>query len=334
MFLINLMRKLLQLLIFVLITSCSKTEVNNEYGFYYWRSKLNLTENEKQTLNKSTVPNLYTRFFDVVKENNKFLEVGVIAMDNDFSIDRKIVPVIFITNETWFNIKPDEIEFLANKINEHINRIEKTYHLNLEKEIQIDSDWTISTKVDYFKFLQTLKNISKKRVTCTLRLHQVKDKLQSGIPPVEKMYLMCYATSSPLENQKQNSILDVKTLKSYLKNLQEYPVKMDVALPIYSWGIVTNHVGKKKLINALTAEELMQNNNFRQTIDNNYEVLKDGFYFGMYLNKGFKIKIEEIPEKDIVESINFINKKLSYQPHLIYYHLDERFTKNYKTILK
>lgn len=328
------MRKLLQLLIFILMIGCSKTEINNDYGFYYWRSKLSLTENEKQTLNKSKVPNLYTRFFDIVKVNNQFLEVGVVAVDSHFSIRKKIVPVIFMTNETWYNIKPDEIVFLADQINEHIDRIKNNHQLNLENEIQIDSDWTVSTKADYFKFLQTLKNVSKKKVTCTLRLHQVKDKLQTGIPPVEKMYLMCYATSSPLENQQQNSILDVKTLKSYLKNLEVYPVKLDVALPIYSWGIVTNHVGKKKLINALTAEELMQNKKFIKTGDNNFEVLTDGFFFGMYLNKGFKIKIEEIPEKDILESINFINEKLNYKPNLIYYHLDERFTKNYKALIQ
>jgi len=328
------MTRFLQLLIFILIISCSKTEVNNDYGFYYWRSKLRLTENEKQTLKKSKVPNLYTRFFDVVKQNDQFLEVGVISIEKDLSINKKIVPVIFITNETWFNIKPNEIEFLAHQINDHINKIKSNHKLNLENEIQIDSDWTTSTKTDYFKFLQTLKKISKKNVTCTLRLHQVKDKTQTGIPPVEKMYLMCYATSSPLKNQQQNSILDVKTLKSYLKHIDDYPVKLDVALPIYSWGIVTNHVGKKKLINALTAEELMQNKNFRKTNDNNFEVLTDDFYFGIYLNKGFKIKIEEIPEKDILESINFINEKLNYKPNLIYYHLDERFTRNYKTILK
>ena len=328
------MTRFLQLLIFILIISCSKTEVNNDYGFYYWRSKLSLTEKEKQTLKKSKVPNLYTRFFDVMKENNQFLEVGVISVDKYLSIDKKIVPVIFITNETWFNIKSNEIEFLANQINDHINKIKSNHKLNLENEIQIDSDWTTSTKADYFKFLQTLKKISKKNVTCTLRLHQVKDKTQTGIPPVKKMYLMCYATSSPLKNQQQNSILDVKTLKSYLKHIDDYPVKLDVALPIYSWGIVTNHVGKKKLINALTAEELMQNKNFRKTNDNNFEVLTDDFYFGIYLNKGFKIKIEEIPEKDILESINFINEKLNYKPNLIYYHLDERFTRNYKTILK
>lgn len=329
------MKRTFQLLIFILLmTGCSKTDINNDHGFYYWRSKLNLTKNEQQLLNNSRASNLYTRFFDVVKQDNQFLEVGVISIDQNFSINKKIVPVVFITNETWFNIKSNEIEFLANQINDHINRIKSNHKLDLENEIQIDSDWTISTKDDYFKFLQTLKKVSKKNVTCTLRLHQVKDKLQTGIPPVEKMYLMCYATSSPLENQQQNSILDVTTLKSYLKHIDDYPVKLDVALPIYSWGIVTNHVGNKKLINALTAEELMQNKNFRKINEHHFEVLKDDFYFGIYLNKGFKIKVEEIPEKDILESINFINEKLKYKPLLIYYHLDERFTKNYNILFQ
>jgi hypothetical protein len=43
----------------------------------------------------------------------------------------------------------------------------------------------------------------------------VKDKAQTGVPPVEKVYLMCYSTSSPLENSSKNSILDVVILKNY-----------------------------------------------------------------------------------------------------------------------
>jgi hypothetical protein len=64
---------------------------------------------------------------------------------------------------------------------------------------------------------------------------------------------MCYSTSSPLEKSDKNSILDVNILKSYLSKMEDYPVKkIEVALPIYSWGIITNHLGKHKLINALS----------------------------------------------------------------------------------
>ncbi len=303
-------------------------------GFYFWRSTLDLNPEEKKLLEESTSPNLYTRFFDIVKQNDAFIATGVLKIDSQLKTSKSIVPVIYITNETWINITPQQIDFLAKKIAQQLLATEKQNTLTLANEIQIDSDWTNTTKQDYFSFLKSLKNFSGKEITCTLRLHQVKDKTTTGIPPVNKMYLMCYATSSPIENTKTNSILDVKLLKSYLKQLQDYPIKLDIALPIYSWGIVTNHVGKKKLINAISVSELHNNPNFKPIDATNFEVLKDDFYYGLYLSKGFKIKVEEIDPKNLTETLEFIEGKLDYPYQIIYYHLDSRFTKNYFPFLK
>ena len=75
---------------------------------------------------------------------------------------------------------------------------------------------------------------------------------------------MCYSTSSPLADTPENSILDVTTLKNYLSGIGEYPLKLDIALPIYSWGIVTNHLGKHKLINAVSEENLKADPKFKK----------------------------------------------------------------------
>lgn len=327
--------KLLKTLFLVsILISCSKNVKPHDVGFYFWRSQLTLNKEEAQLLHNTKSPNLYTRFFDIVKQNETFIATGVLKIDPKVNIEKTIVPVIFITNESWYNITDSQIEFLAKKISDQIKNTENTTHLKLGNEIQIDSDWTNTTQKDYFKFLTILKNISGKNITCTLRLHQVKDKAQTGIPPVDKMYLMCYATSSPLENTDINSILDVKILKSYLKNLKDYPVKLDVALPIYSWGIVSNHVGKKKLINAVTTEALENNPSFKKLNATTFEILKDDFYFGTFLNKGFKIKVEEIDPKSITETLDFVSDQLDYPYQVIYYHLDSRFTKNYPSFFK
>ena len=156
----------------------------------------------------------------------------------------------------------------------------------------------------------------------------MKDKEKTGFPPVEKVYLMCYATYSPLENQPKNSILDVPTLKNYLMNIEEYPIKMDITLPLYSWGIESNHVGKKKLLNALTINDLSQNKNFKKISETEFEVLEDDFYFGVYLSKGFKIKIEEISQNQLDEVKHFLDKKLDHY-NIIYYHLDSKFVDKY-----
>ncbi|WP_454048152.1 hypothetical protein [Chryseobacterium sp. Marseille-Q8038] len=315
--------KILFLLLLFLTVSCNRKE-HHSYTFYYWKTKLKLDNAEKKALDKASIPYLYTRFFDVDKVNGKFQPVAVITKDQSFQTDKQIVPTVFITNQTLLGISAEEIKFLAESIHLLVQKKTEEYQLKTYPEIQIDCDWTAGTRNDYFKFLKELKRVSGKEITCTLRLHQVKDKKQTGIPPVEKVYLMCYSTSSPLEKSDKNSILDVNILKSYLSKIEEYPIKkIEVALPIYSWGIVTNHLEKHKLINALSKRDL-ENPNFKKISDSEIEVLKDGFYFGSYLNKGFKIKVEEIAKEQLEEVVSFLEKKI---PHftIIYYQLDSKF---------
>ncbi|ASK31636.1 hypothetical protein CEY12_16625 [Chryseobacterium sp. T16E-39] len=322
------------LLVLILLTSCSEKD-KHPYTFYYWKTKLALDQEEKKALDKATAPYLYTRFFDINKVNGRFQPVAVITENKSFDTDKQIVPTVFITNQTFLNISKEEIQFLAENIHHLIEKKIKEYHLNAGQEIQIDCDWTAGTRDDYFSFLKQLKKISHKGVSCTLRLHQVKDKALMGIPPVEKVYLMCYSTSSPLENSDKNSILDVNILKSYLSKLEDYPIKkIEVALPIYSWGIVTNHLGKHKLINALSQNDL-KNPNFKKVSDHEIEILKDGFYFGNYLNKGFMIKVEEITNDQLRDVITFLDKKIP-EFTIIYYQLDAKFVinQNFKLISK
>lgn len=321
--------KILQLLfVCLLVISCSKKQ-KHPYSFYYWKTHLKLNEIEKKSLSESTNLFLYTRFFDVDKVGEKFQPVAVITKENSFKTDKLIVPTIFITNQTFLNIKKEEIHFLAESIHQLIQKKAQDYQLKINNEIQIDCDWTAGTKDDYFEFLKQLKKISQKEITCTLRLHQVKDKNLTGIPPIEKVYLMCYSTSSPLENSDKNSILDLNIMKSYLSKLEDYPIKkVEVALPIYSWGIVTNHLGKHKLINALSAKDL-DNPDFEKISDTEIEILKDGFYFGNFLNKGFKIKVEEISQEQLNNAIEFLDKKISSY-NIIYYQLDSKFVEGRK----
>ncbi len=317
------MKKILIFFLLSIIFSCSKKQIH-PYTFYYWKTHLKLDQEEKKALNKAQSPFLYTRFFDVDKIGGKFQPVAVITKDMSFQTDKQIVPVVFITNQSMLHISAEEITFLAGSVHQMIQKKTAEYQLKVNNEIQIDCDWTAGTRDDYFKFLKELKKISGKEITCTLRLHQVKDKKNTGIPPVDKVYLMCYSTSSPLENSDKNSILDVVTLKNYLSKLEDYPIKkIEVALPVYSWGIVTNHLGKHRLINALSQKDL-ENPDFRKISEREVEIMKDGFYFGNYLNKGFKIKIEEISEEQLKETVNFLEKKIR-DFTVIYYQLDGKF---------
>ncbi|QOW11443.1 hypothetical protein Q73A0000_14250 [Kaistella flava (ex Peng et al. 2021)] len=321
------MKKFFFLFSILMMTSC-KQESSKPYTFYYWRTHLSLKPAEKTALQKATSPYIYTRFFDIEKVDGKFQPVAVITKDDTFETDKQIVPVVYIKNDIFYDITLDEINFLAENVSSLIRKKQKEFGFKTSKEIQIDCDWTAGTNKQYFAFLNQLKELSKKEITCTLRLHQVKNSKLSGIPPVDKVYLMCYSTSSPLENTDRNSILDIPTLKNYLKNVDLYPLDMDIALPIYSWGIVTNHVGKHKLINAISAEDL-KNVNFKKLSETEVEILKDGFYFGNFLNKGFTIRVEEISEQQLDEVKKYLNKKIPNYS-VVYYQLDSRFIDQHK----
>lgn len=308
--------------LFALAISCESSKTK-DYTFYYWRTHLSLNAAEKNALQRATSPYIYTRFFDIEKVVDKFQPVAVITKDDTFETDKEIVPVVFIKNDVFYDITSNEINFLVENVSSLIKKKQTEFGFKISNKIQIDCDWTAGTRKEYFEFLKRLKDFSGKELSCTLRLHQVKNSKLSGIPPVAKVFLMCYSTSSPLENSGRNSILDLPTLKNYLKNIDLYPLDIDIALPIYSWGIVTNHVGKHKLINAISLKDL-ENINFKKISDTEVEILKDGFYFGNFLNKGFTLKVEEISEHHLKEVKSFLNKKLPAYD-IVYYHLDRKF---------
>ena len=321
------MRKFILLFLILMMTSCTQ-ENNKQYSFYYWRTHLSLDVVEKTALQKATSPYIYTRFFDIEKVNGKFQPVAVITQDQTFVTDKEIVPVVFIKNDVFYNITSDEINFLVENVSSLIKKKQSEFGFKISNQIQIDCDWTAGTNKEYFEFLKRLKDYSGKQLSCTLRLHQVKNSKLSGIPPVEKVFLMCYATSSPLENSDRNSILDLPTLKNYLKNVDLYPLSMDIALPIYSWGILTNHVGKHKLINALSVQDL-ENPNFRKISKTEVEIMKDGFYFGNFLTKGFTLKVEEISDDQLNQVKKYLNHKLPDYA-IVYYHLDRKFLNQHR----
>ncbi|MEC5394089.1 hypothetical protein [Bergeyella sp. RCAD1439] len=309
------------------LLGCGNRE-NPPYTYYYWRTVFRLDETEKKALEAAPLEPFYVRYFDVDKVDGQAQALApIIVKENKVPNGKIVVPTVFITNRTFFGVSEGEAASLAAWTFQQIKQRQVSFGGGAFPEIQIDCDWTASTRDNFFFFLKELKRISSVKVSSTLRLHQVRDRKVMGVPPVDKVYLMCYSTSSPLEATERNSILDVALLKNYLASVDRYPVKnMDIALPIYSWGIVTNHLGRHKLINALKVNDLYAEG-LRKTSADEAVVTRDGFYFGYFLNKGFKIKVEEVSEEQLAEVTAFLNRKLgSYR--VVYYHLDHEFINN------
>ena len=315
---------------FMLFFGSCRHENSHQVNFYYWKANVQTGEVERDYYNMLGSQKLYIRLFDIDTENGKAIPLGKIKpfrANEVFAGFNQVeyVPVVFITNRTFEQYTDKEnIKLLATQVLSLINEMSRYNKIDDYKEIKIDCDWTAGTKNAYFDFLKVLGEQSKFDVTCTLRLHQVRDKADTGVPPVGKVYLMCYATSSPTEGMDRNSILDIGLLKGYTKNINDYPLSFDIALPLYSWGVIKNHLGEIRLMNGLTAEDL-QLPTFKRIGDNNFEVMEDCFLQGMYINSGFTIKIEEITPGLLKETKEYLDEKIKNGYDIVYFHLSKGF---------
>ncbi len=316
--------RFLSIIVLFLLVGCNPNKEKSPIDFYYWRSNFSVDETERKVVDSLKVENVYIRFFDVDKKAGKISPVGIIQNFDATKLHVNYIPTVFITNQTFLNTSKDQVKILAKDVYNFLSETAERGKLKSFNEIQIDCDWTKSTRENYFTFLSELKHISEKKLSATLRLHQVKFKDQEGIPPLDKMVLMCYATENPSDQSENNSILDLNIAKDYLRNLDQYPIQLDVALPIYSWAILTNHLGKIKLINSFSEQDL-KGKPVKEIRKGFYEVEDDFFVRNFYVSKGFTIKVETISPELLVETKSFIDTKLKKDYRLIYYHLDSKF---------
>jgi hypothetical protein len=310
--------KLLLLLFFPLLFSCKgKQDLKIERAFYKWDGgSIYGTPAEKlQTLH---VKKLYYKFFEVdyseVRGNfpvDKNQPYGFKATD---SIE--IVPTVFIRNEIFQFNDEKMLDRLADDIVYLINKYSRNVYQNNDdtfsyKEIQIDCDWTKSTKDKYFYLLKKIKQLSAKELSCTLRLYPYAYPEVMGIPPVDEATLMCYNLIKPLSQNQKNSILDVAELEKYLKRTDRYPLHLDIALPVFFWSQWYQNNRFVQLL-SLSSKELAS---FTKPIEPMwYEVTKDTtLNYETYLKTGDRIKCEEVGVKEIFKAIDLLRKNVKLE---------------------
>ena len=332
--------KKIVLLVFAscLFLACSKKEnkVDNvEKAFYYWKSNDNYGSPISAQISKANVKKIYFKLFEVdynetmgnfPYQKNKPSEYDFRDLDS-----LTIVPTIFVKNEIFQYNNEKSLDKLADNI---VFLVDK-YHKGSEKpifeysEIQIDCDWTKSTKDKYFYLLKKIKELSNKEISCTLRLYPYKYPDIMGVPPVDKAMLMCYNLIKPLSNKDKNSILDIAELKSYLNKRRSYPVHLDVALPVFYWTQWYQNNRFSGLLNINSADIAGFTKEVKPMW---YEVTKDTtLNYSSYFKKGDQIKCEEVSTATINEAISIIKKNVELDKNttISLFHLDDSTFKKY-----
>jgi hypothetical protein len=313
--------------------ACGKKE-QPIIAFYYWKTICKFTDGEKEVLKNNKVTKLYIRYFDIGLHPQTQVPIPISPIRFQESLNGfEVVPVFFIQNKVM--LKPDlDIENLAVQTLGLIDEINTKNKIKCEV-IQIDCDWTLKSKDNYLKFIERFKKLSHKKLSATIRLHQVKYFKKTKIPNVDSGVLMYYNMGT-IATDSLNSIYSRKIAARYLKSLKKYPLQLNFALPIYSWAI---HIRDHKVMglrSKLNISELKKDRNFQQLRATFFKVKRSNYKNGVYYQENDELKIEGISGGDLVEMAQDLSENSAQRPkEIIFYDLDEFNIKNYeKNIFK
>ncbi len=287
-------------ILFFLLSACSSP--NNTRSIYLWKADLKLSEKDTTFFNNADITKLYIRFFDITKNAEKrIIPKGSLKYKGVNLKNYKIIPVIFIENSSLKNTDNKAVKELSENIIEKVKRFyDKKFPENIFTELQLDCDWTASTKESFFKLIDEIKSENKSlTVSSTIRLHQLKYPDKTGIPPADKGILMYYNMGSFKNPHEKNSILNNETGKNYLKNINNYPLELSLALPVFSWSVWFKQKEAKALIYGINSNNISNIKFLNFNKDNIYTVNKDTVFEQKYFRFGDVLKLESCEPKEL-----------------------------------
>lgn len=321
-------------LFLLILTSCySKTEIKKKrLGFYYWNTVYKSTTAQTNYLKETKADLLYVRLFDVdtilTSKGIEAAPISILRLHDSLPRQIEIVPVIFFTRQAIKSIK--NMDSFVSKLSHLVYMLSVHYKFTYS-EIQWDFDWTPSTKAIYFDLLKHLKQqpeFKNKKFSATIRLHQVKFISNSGIPPVDKGLLMCYNMGNLKSYHTENSIINLKTMKEYLGNLDTYPLNLDIALPLFSWIL---HFRNKSFMGIVRVNDsLLKHTNLIHTSSTMYRVQSDFRHEGYSFLKDDDLRFEAVDMELLQNSIHFLRRKNNSDTlSILFFNLDDQIISNY-----
>ena len=205
-------------------------------AMYYWRTVLKFDNAERQFIRKYDISRLYVKFFDVVSDPNQdVVPVATLQFKDSVPEGVEVVPTVFIVE----NCLRNGTDSLARKVVDRVLKMCATNDIGPVHELQIDCDWTLRSRDQYFALLAAMRQLLREKgilLSATIRLHQ----LSQPAPPVDYGALMVYNTGDPRKLTDHNPILDIRDVEPYIRHLASYKLPLATAYPLFEWQLLFN----------------------------------------------------------------------------------------------
>ncbi len=295
-------RRLLLVIAMVALATCGQPA--REPGppvtraFYYWRTTFRLSPAETRALADLQVAKLYLRVFDVEWREAEAgpAPIGVIAAADGARMPAgiEIIPVVYLRNDVFQRLPADQTAALARMTWTRVQQRATALGFAV-RELQVDCDWTDGTRAGFFAFLTELRAITDPAavaLSATIRLHQVKYRERTGVPPVARGMLMFYNMGEISAAPGARAIFAPDAARRYLGRLADYPLPLDAALPIWSWTVHVRDDRVEGLLQSTDPDELATLDFVRPVSADRYRVTRNGFLHGTLLREGDLLAVE------------------------------------------
>jgi hypothetical protein len=275
-------------------------------AFYYWRTTFRLSPAEQRAIAELGVTRLYVRAFDVEWSAAEATPSMIGKLVPDAGADAganagarppagvEVVPVVFLREEVLRRTSAQSsraIPGLARELWAEVRRRMALLEVT-PRELQLDCDWTDTTRDAFFELVARVRDEAKLPLGATIRLHQIKYRERTGVPPVERGMLMFYNMGRFSADPEARAIFDPASAARYLARVPDYPLPLDVALPIWSWTVHLRDDRVVGLLQSTDPDELAALPFLARATPDRYLVTRSAFLHGTLLREGDALKIE------------------------------------------
>lgn len=344
-------------LLFILCLSanaCKKSPHTEslQLAVYRWKTNSRLLPSERAWLDSLHIQRLYLRFFDLDLNPSSDIPQPVAPLQlpmQGLPDSLHIVPVVFITNRSLQHLPKGKVQDLADKLYNKIKyMIQYLPKGSQVPEWQLDCDWSESTGNIFFALLENLRQRLHAEgilLSATIRLYQARYPHITGVPPVDRGMLMFYNMTDVRQANTRNSIIDLTAARHYYKGLKNYPLPLDLALPIFHWVVVRREGMVVQLLSGLDENALQDQSRFIRLESNStkgltsskqpratqYLVKNSTYLNAYYLYAGDTLRVEGVSIDTLAKAWQELQAQLPAQSnrYLSFYHLDTSATNRF-----
>ena len=296
-------------------------------AFYFWRTTFALTPVEQQVVAALHVDRIYLRVFDLAwNESDKTVApVGPVTLGAGGKVPDgvEVVPVVYIKTEVFKHVGKAQLPMLARKLWADVQSRGTAIGFR-PRELQLDCDWTDTTRDGFFALLTELKTAAAVPLSSTIRLHQVKYRERTGVPPVDRGTLMFYNMGKFSADPEARMIFDADSAAKYLARVDDYPLPLDVALPIWSWTVHVRDELVVGLMQSTDPAELPALDFLAADGPDRFVATRSTFLHGTFLREGDVLKIEVTGPGETLGAARMIAPHLASPRTVTLFDLSER----------